>query len=258
MRACVPSLESEPITFCRRPIAVALPLHRSVINWSPPRAFRYDKICREVHEKEDNLSKARIDLNAELQAAGMAIIPGGASPGVLESFGLGQQASSTTAPPTVIWQSIDVVDLFSLNGAVARRFIPPLYSHIPCCLPVLLRYIYRIPGAGCERWSKNWRRRFRRRTQRSRYDCVLAEVHPNLLRPKRSRCGVFRGGRTRSQRADVAFLLPVPGPVLWLTGFARCDSGRGRRARRASTQCQDHHAVLFHGGLEPPYRVGPG
>lgn len=131
--ACLrPSLEVNRLHYVAA-LLLALSLHRSVMNWFPPRACRYDKICREVHEKEDNLSKARVDLNAELQAAGMAIIPGGPSPGVLESFGLGQQASSTTAPPTVVWQSVDVVDLFSLNGALAGRCIPPLCSHIPCC-----------------------------------------------------------------------------------------------------------------------------
>lgn len=42
--------------------------------------FRYDKIGREVREKEESLAKARLDLNAELQAAGGVSVAAAPSP----------------------------------------------------------------------------------------------------------------------------------------------------------------------------------
>lgn len=37
-------------------------------------ALRYDKICREVGEKEEGLAKARVDLKTELQTSGSSFL----------------------------------------------------------------------------------------------------------------------------------------------------------------------------------------
>lgn len=49
--------------------------------------LRYEKICREVHDKEDALAKARVDLNTELQTSGASVsVPTGNPSAVVASL----------------------------------------------------------------------------------------------------------------------------------------------------------------------------
>ena len=63
--------------------------------------FRYDKIGREVREKEESLAKARLDLNAELQAAGGVSVAAAPSPQTpsAAAAGFSGRAAAGVVPP---------------------------------------------------------------------------------------------------------------------------------------------------------------